>query len=518
MAGTATGETAPIEPLKGQALPCPALTATRPKREAVRDRLLYLLLISAAIASWPISDGAEEITPAELAILVGAFVAVLAVQATSLWIANRWTSDGAERATVALLVAANAYHFAFLTLEARTVVRVLLAAAVGAGVWWLLRARWPSAPVHIFAVAFTALSLANYGSGRVGLAEGSAKQSVSAHAIPVQSDRNVYLISVESLPSPHALRRLFGIDDPPHLAYLAAEGFRVLDRSYSVDTSTRVTYQRLMEFSRPLETSRDLKRVFKSGNSAFSSFQAGGYAIQFIYISNYMNLNHALVNHAFPKVGFYICDNLEPAFFYFICRDGPRSIVNAWLFGVRGQVTVGEEIAHLRERIAVAAADARPWLTISHIAYPGHTPKTHRYDDRAALARFRDTARGYMPRIAAHYRDIVSSIRHVDPHAVVVTFGDHGMWLTRGMEDARSNAVFSAEDYAEDRYGAFVAVYPAGFCRNRIGEGASTRLLVKSIILCLNGDDAPGEEDRRHSKSVVYRNELVGLDTFGIRP
>lgn len=483
------------------------------------ERLILLLGFSLAAAAWPIGASAEEIIPAELGILAMAFSIVLAVQCGVLWLISRFTSGWLVDALTALLIAANAYHFAFLTVEARTAVRWALALAVGVGAGALLRAGVSRASTLLFTLVFTGLSLGQYVYGRVSMSETRAPTAASAPgAITLKSDRNVYFISTESLHSPYAFRRLYGIDDPPHLAYLKAEGFRVLDRAYSADTSTRLTYQRIMEFSKPLTNSRELSQVFKHGNATFKSFQDAGYRIQFIYVSNYMNLNYAIVDHAYPPTGFYICDNLRPSFFYFICRAPVRRLVNRVLFGIDGKVTVKQEIAHLKERIAIAAADARPWLTISHIAFPAHTAAHYRYDDLAQSEKFRQKVRDKMPRIADHYRQIVDTIKKSDPDAVIVTFGDHGMQLTRGMTSAKPNAVFSTEDYIEDRYGVTVGVYPADFCRNRIFEGSSTGVLAKSVIECLNGNDKPTKEDLERSRSVIYMGQPRTLESIVAAP
>jgi len=484
------------------------------------ERLLALFCFSLAAAAWPIGASAEEISPAEIGVLAAAFSMVLAVQAGALWIANRFASRWLVDGLLVLFIASNAYHFAFLTLEAKTAIRASLALAVGLGAGALLRAGMSRAAILLFTLVFTVMSAGQYALGRAGMSDGARlpKAASAPGALTLESDRNVYLISTESLHSPYAFRRLYGIDDAPHVAYLKAEGFRVLDRAYSIDTSTRRTYQRIMEYSKPLTGSRELSHAFKHGNATFASFQNAGYRVQFIYISNYMNLNQALVDHAYPEIGFYICDNLRPNFFYFICRKPVRALVNSAVFGVEGEVPVAKEIAHLKERIGIAAADAGPWLTISHVAFPAHTPHHLKYDDPAQIEEFRATTRGRMPKIADHYRQIVADIKEKDPGAVIVTFGDHGMWLTRGMHSAKPNASFTTEDYIEDRYGVMVGVYPADFCRNRIFEGSSTGMLVKSVIECLNGNDEPTAEDLERSRSVVYMDQTRTLDSILAAP
>ncbi len=175
-----------------------------------------------------------------------AFAAVLAVQCAALLIIRRFTSEKLIDILVALFVAANAYHFALLTLEASTPTRFFFAALAG---WRCMasaerrRAHRHAAPVRT--VVFTSLSLGQYAYGRASLADETLGTAFTPLSIPVKSDRNVYLISMESLHSPSAMRELYGIDAPPHVAYLKSEGFRVLDRTYSVDTTTRRSYKRL---------------------------------------------------------------------------------------------------------------------------------------------------------------------------------------------------------------------------------------------------------------------------------
>jgi len=475
-------------------------------------RLVTLACLSFAVAAWPTGDAADEISPAELTILAAAALTIVAVQSAALWAAARVASDTVLDILTAALVAANAYHFALLTVEASTSLRWGLSALVGLAAWGLLKAAAPSRRILLFASVFTVLSLGHYAYGRAWSEPGAA--IATEGALPLKSTRNVYLISTESLHSPYAFRRLYGIENAPHVAYLKEQQFRILDRAYAADTSTRLVYQRVMEFKKPLKQKGTLARVFKSGNTTFSTFHKAGYRVQFIYISNYMNLNHALVEHAFPATGFYICDNLRPNFFYFVCRPAVRAALNRLLFGTEGQVSVADEIAHIEKRIAVAAADDKPWLTISHIAFPGHSDKAHRYDDAAAVEAFRAERRALMPRIAENYRRVVSAIRSRDPDAVIVTFGDHGMWLTRGMDAAASNDLFSADDYIEDRYGVLVGVYPADFCRNRIFEGSTTTTLVESIVDCLNGDDSPTPEEAARSRTIAYRGDIVSLDAL----
>ena len=114
-------------------------------------------------------------------------------------------------AVTAALLGANAYFLAFYTLEQPTTFRVLC--AVAAGSIFLAAMPIPRARplLAIFAGIMLVLSLAQYGYAQARLAGlRIVEETVS---LPVRSDRNVYIIGFESLHSPTAYRRNFGVEE-----------------------------------------------------------------------------------------------------------------------------------------------------------------------------------------------------------------------------------------------------------------------------------------------------------------
>lgn len=463
------------------------------------DKLALLIGISVSAAAWLVGDSADEINVLDLGLLTAILVAVVAVQCTLVWLASRVLSERWLNGLVALLAASNVYHFALVTTGVSPTIHALGTAAAGIAAWLLLAMPARKSMTLLFAAVFTTLSLGQFAYGRAMLGN-SVQMAWKPVALPINSDRNVYLISMESLHSPHALRMLYSIKRPPHVDYLKTEGFRVLDKAYAADNHTRGTFQRITEFGKPLVDRREMRAVFSHGNSTFESFHASGYNVQFIYINNYLNITPTLVEHFFPRLGFYICDNVDPQFFYVACR-GPGAAVNRWLFGIKSEVGSEDQIAHIKERVPLVVKHTKPWLTMSHIAFPMHTKLQHRFDNEERVTRFRRQARRLMPQIAANYREIVSTIKQQDPEAVIVTFGDHGMWLTRGMETPHVGT-FTPAEYLEDRFGVMLGVYPADFCRDRIFEGMSTTFLIRSVVQCLGGDESPSPEEIAESRRI----------------
>jgi hypothetical protein len=340
----------------------------------------------------------------------------------------------------------------------------------------------------LFSVVFLLLSFGQYGYQRYSITSGDSRSSIS---MPVKSSRNVYVITSESLQSAKAYRELYGLSELPYINYLRNKGFRVLDSAYSAANATRTSYQRMLEFGFDLRTKEHFAGVLYRGNSTFNSFHDGGYKIQFMYRSNYLEINHDIVEYAFPPPGYYICDNLPANFMYVACLPAVVETINDRFLHAQ-PVSVERQIEILQERTKVAASGA-PWLTVNHIAFPFHTGLDYRFNDDAARAEFTKAVRDALPAIEANYRAIMDSIIAVDPDAVILTFGDHGGWLTRGMPNSlpAPGAPFSKDEFIEDRYGITFAVYPADFCATRIAEGMTTTNIMRSVIQCLNGNDRP---------------------------
>jgi hypothetical protein len=319
----------------------------------------------------------------------------------------------------------------------------------------------------------------------------------------VESTRNVYLIGNESLPSPRAYREVYDVRDLPHVDYLRDRGFRVLDRSYSADSSTLRSFGRLLDFGREL-SNRDIVRraPFRSMNSTFATFSASGYRTQFIYSVNYFGLDPDLVTYIHPERSFGACGFAPRYFFYLFCRTWLNRPFNKLLFGIEFDLSVP------LERIGIAARSGDPWLTIYHHNYPFHSSQLLSHDDRPAVAAFRDRVRTAPDRILARgMEELVSTIQAEDPGAVIVLFGDHGAASTRHADIDAPQAPLDAAEILEDRYGVMVAVYPRDFCANRIFEGSTTLHLVDNVIHCLNGNDRPSAEELAESRTFYWEDE-----------
>ena len=174
-------------------------------------------------------------------------------------------------------------------------------------------------------------------------------------------------------------------------------GFRVLERAYSAERSTMLTWSTVFEFKRCVRacgggSDLTLRETFAYDNSTFRSFRDSNYKIQFLYKNNYFPVNQKKVDFFHPPPGFDACDELGAPYFYGLCSPKMVEGINESLFGYK-KISWRPQIALLRERSKYATKSNRPWFTWTHIKFPGHTPSIYRYPDPKVTESFKAATR-----------------------------------------------------------------------------------------------------------------------------
>jgi hypothetical protein len=488
----------------------------------MRELAIVFSLLSAALFAWVLGSEGDEIAIRDLFVFTTALVVIVAIQLLLLFAVYRIVGrDFSGRAkyvllgVAAVLMALNAYFFAFSILERPLGLRIAVAALFGIVFLGLTVFRPARVVLALFAGIMIVMSLVQYVSTRSVFSGRDVKAETVS--LPVNSKRNVYLLGSESLHSPKVYREHYGIEDPEHLKVLRDAGFRVLDSAFSAERSTVISYASIMEFVRPRGGDElGARTVFINDNSTFRSFRDSGYGIQFVYISNYFAVNRSNVDYAYPPLNFDACDELEPLYFYGICSHGIVRAINKYIFR-SPRISYREQIAQLRNRTDYVLKTSKPWLTITHVKYPFHTHGYYSYPNEAYVAKFTQMVRGAMPTVAQNIRNTAAYIVSQDPNAVVIVFGDHGTHLFRGVKKEQiltEKPLLPPEKVLLDQHGVMFAVYPANFCVNRMREGFSTMALIENLIACLNGDDNPTEEQQRRARTVNFFYERQDAQKF----
>ena len=158
----------------------------------------------------------------------------------------------------------------------------------------------------------------------------------------------------------------------------------------------------------------------------------------------------------------------------------------------------GAPSAPIIERITSMDVDGGPQFVMAHVDLPGHTDVvTYRHGDAEGLAAYRAW---YLSNIeqAADWLDLI--VRHVeaDPDAILLTYGDHGMWISRGVEFDDD-----PEFATQDRYGVLGGVFPPDACAPWFDAAAAPGWMtlldaVHAVLFCLS-----------HGKGALVDPEVV---------
>jgi hypothetical protein len=162
---------------------------------------------------------------------------------------------------------------------------------------------------------------------------------------------------------------------------------------------------------------------------------------------------------------------------------------------VEGALRIGDDLttyaSRLTGRIRVAGHDDDRWLTIAHTWAPNHTDDAYRHNDKDARDAFRSYYRERAGEAVGYMRTFITNIKKHDPSAVIVVFGDHGAWLSRGWEiEKGARALFTEREMQSDRRSVGVYVYPTDLCRGTITRGYRMHTIVKDLFDCLERPNA----------------------------
>ena len=146
----------------------------------------------------------------------------------------------------------------------------------------------------------------------------------------------------------------------------------------------------------------------------------------------------------------------------------------------------------------------RPQFLIAHLYMPGHTAPYFRYDDQDHLDQFKSSYTRESNSAARYLEDIVAHLKHHDPNAILLVYGDHGPLVSQGMEFDEA-----PEMVVQDRFGVLGGVYPRDRCSTYIDAAEEQGYLtvldaVHAILGCLSG-----------GQSVLVRPRENRLGGFG---
>ncbi len=227
------------------------------------------------------------------------------------------------------------------------------------------------------------------------------------------------------------------------------------------------------------------------------TMRRNGYTTTTAYATDYLGKRQGqFVDQYLVKTGSTYCNLLD---------DSLRNWAS-WGYCLLA-VVPRSELTQTRASFYVSASGPR--FTMEHIDFPGHTNLSYDPSDERQFRKFRDQ---YLRRSSDAAKDLSYILRRLqqeDPNGILLVYGDHGMWLSRGMD------VVEAPDFViQDRFAVLGGVYPPSVCDGSFDEvlskGYMTTLdAVHAVLRCLSDGQDPLVRPIVQQPELVYTRALA---------
>ena len=472
-------------------------------KAALKFVFATLLVAAAFAATHASSEAAFSESDLRDILALGGTVNTILLLATLLLLRSKVIAN-AVLSLIVLAGAATAYIIhTDLYLAGNRVVLVALCAGSGAGLFVAFRVideqRWGG--VALSAAALLGLGIIAGGRPEAGDAPATVDATHIRH-ISFQKTPNLYFVSFDAIIPRSLLKKHFGLETTKFHDLFDIR-FRRFENFFanSVPTTDSLNTVLALDVDAYSSQRRQLNaRGYDSDPHLFSGrnpsnllgiLHGNGYESTSIYVDSYFGEEKGqYINNYITFYDKTVCNLLDAGIrdfsFWGHCRFGRAD----WLTALDMSA----------ERIAKANTDARPQFVMAHLYAPGHADNQFRHDDAERFEEYRAVYVDWSER-AARYLDLV--IRHLeenDPGAILLVYGDHGVFLSRGLQfEDDPTFVF------QDNYGILGGVYPRDTCAGWFDENAAqgwmtTLDAVHALLRCLSGGESPLVKPRRYAQ------------------
>lgn len=346
------------------------------------------------------------------------------------------------------------------------------------------------------------------------IASGDEGETSTADVTPlgpkIPGSRNIYFVSFDSM-IPRTLSKYFlDIDSPAYMDVLDDNNARTFRNSFAGFVTTKAAMNSMLQLDPDVydRLRRDDRFVFFSGtekSTLTKVFHERGYKVQTMYKTEFFgNKKGPYIDHyGIPSSRMAPCSHVVNNFVFLgYCHSKLNKITQPFLKLVGADIGGDEEpyIDFFLRRIKKTAAQDQPWFTMTHIYMPGHTKIDFRFDNPEQIKSFSKEFEERSIEAASDLQRVMDFIKENDPTGILLTYGDHGALVSRGMELAmKKNRLPVNEDYWRDfvwdEYGINIAVWPGDLCKEDLDQfdevGMATSSQVgRAVIKCAtNGVD-----------------------------
>lgn len=324
---------------------------------------------------------------------------------------------------------------------------------------------------------------------------------------------NIYMISFDALISRDIASKLLRADNQEYHDVLD-EFLHPFKNFFSVGLDTRKSLNGHLAFSRDYYERLQNEGVqfeLYSGHEPsplFEKFRRNGYQSTTFHESSYLgkskgpHIDRYEINRHLTACAF-VRGTYRRLTFFGICQHKPRLLAEYIIRNLLSEPKRSEGDFAINT-IKKAIEMEKPQIVLGYIHSPGHAPLDFSYFDSDKLDAYRKAFEFNSKRTARILRRIITFLQTNDPTGVMLVFGDHGPFLSKGARwVADLNFRFA------DEYAVYGGIYPKTFCPERLLDRSDVPFTTsvsaaEEIILCLSGFD---RETRAQTPSVPFDKE-----------
>ena len=333
----------------------------------------------------------------------------------------------------------------------------------------------------------------NYGEGSTGYYADGWEGHPQIQPVRFDQSPNIYFVGFDALTPESLAQRHMGIVTTD-LHQMMREEMRTFRNLFANGGPTKSFYRALMALD--LQVMLEHRSAVGAGPRYFAGhdlsplvwlLRINGYETTTIFNDTFFGyrkgqgIDNYTVNREVA-----VCSRLDhlirPWAFWGFC----------WNRGDEADLSKGDFIVRELSRVDTS----NPQFVIAYLLLPGHTPLIFDNDDKRARVSFIERYKENSNEAASYLEEIIDHIKVNDPEAILFVHGDHGAWLSRGMEIEDDPTFF-----LQDRFGILGGIYPPDRCSAELDEAESkgyvTSLdIVHAILECLSGGQSPLREPR----------------------
>ena len=383
---------------------------------------------------------------------------------------------------------------------------IALCAGSGAGLFVAFelmdKQRWCGPVFSASALLGLGLTCGGWWGGGGGIRAAPTLDATYIQDISLRETPNLYFVSFDAL-TPRSLLKKYLDLETTKFHDLFDAGFRRFPNFFANAIPTRESLNTVLALDVDAYSSQREKlraagddpdpHLFSGRNPSnlLGILHRNGYESTSIYVDSYLGeVKGQYIDNYITIHGKTVCNLLD---------EGIRDF-SFWGYCRFESVSWHAALDLSAEQITKARIDAKSQFVMAHLYSPGHTDQMFRYDNAEQLDEFRAMYIDSIERAAGYLELIIRHLDENDRGAILLVYGDHGLYLSRGQQFEES-----PEFVFQDNYGILGGIYPRDTCASWFDKAQSQGYMttldaVHALLRCLSGGESPLVEPKKYKQ------------------